>query len=54
MNFVTYEMSGWKIKQKVDLVSVFELFSNLDRSNQVDAFLTGIIIAQKSTNHRTW
>ena len=41
-------MSKRKIKQEVDLELLFELFSK--QKNQIDIYLTSIIIGQKSTN----
>ena len=43
-------MSKRKIKQEVDLVLLFELFSIVKQSNQIDKYFTSIVIGQKSTN----
>ena len=45
-------MSKRKMKQEVNLVLLFELFliRNVKQSNQIDVYLTSIVIGQKSTN----
>ena len=45
-------MSKKKIKQELDLVRLFELISmeSVKQSNQIDIYLTSIVIGQKSTN----
>ena len=43
-------MSKRKIKQEVDLVLLFELFSIVKQRNQIDKYFTSIVIGQKSTN----
>ena len=52
IDFVIFEMSKRKIEQEVDLVLLFEQFSirNVQQSNQIDIYLTSIVIGQKSTN----
>ena len=47
-----FEMSKRKIKQEVDVELLFELFSigKVKHSNQIDRYLTSIVIGQKSTN----
>ena len=44
--FKILEMSKRKIKQEVDLVLLFELISigNVKQSNQIDAYLTSIVV----------
>ena len=48
INFITFKMSKRKIIKKVDLELFFELFSK--QRNQIDIYLTSIIIGQKSTD----
>ena len=45
INFVIFEMSKKKIKQEVDLVFLFELFSigKRKQSNQIDIYLTSTV-----------
>ena len=45
-------MSKTKIKQELDLVRLYELISmeSVKQSNQIDIYLTSIVIGQKSTN----
>ena len=52
VDFVIFKMSNRKIEQEVDLVLLFEQFSirNVQQSNQIDIYLTSIVIGQKSTN----
>ena len=48
-DFVIFEISKRKIKQEVDLVLLFELFSTGKRKTE-QSNLTSIVIGQKSTN----
>ena len=52
INFVILKMSKTNIKQELDLVRLFELISmeSVKQSNQIDIYLTSIVIGQKSTN----